>query len=272
MKRIEDILAECIEDVKADRCSMEDCLSRYPALDKELEPLLRLALNIQQPPDVKPSTAFKVKARVQIIEQINEWERIKQQPHVEEQPGVKAWGRVVSRLRLIKGKGIISLIPRQLNRKTGLIGMLALAMVVSLVAIPPFFRQGNKALAATMELQSYRMTGSTTTTFEEETSKTTFEMEFVAPDRYHGKITRNEELYEHIIIGNKLYSRELGSDQSRKIAVVIDGSILTIEQTLEFLRLLNDLEELPDEKTIDGNTQFLILEALRQIDEDKGGE
>ncbi len=71
MKRIEDILAQCIEDVKAGRCSVEDCLSRYHAISKELEPLLRLALNIQQPPDVKPSAAFKVRARVQLMEQIH---------------------------------------------------------------------------------------------------------------------------------------------------------------------------------------------------------
>lgn len=71
MKRIEDILAQCIEDVKSGRCSVEDCLSRYPAYSRELEPLLRLALNIQQPPDVKPSPAFKVKARVQLMEQIH---------------------------------------------------------------------------------------------------------------------------------------------------------------------------------------------------------
>ncbi len=33
-----------------------------------------------------------------------------------------------------------------------------------------------------------------------------------------------------------------------------------------------ETEEIPEEKTIDGNTQFMILEALRQIDEERGGE
>jgi hypothetical protein len=32
-----------------------------------------------------------------------------------------------------------------------------------------------------------------------------------------------------------------------------------------------DTEKIPEEKTIDGNTQFMILEALRQIDEERGG-
>ena len=68
--KIEDILAECIEDVKTGRCSVEDCLAKYPSVSKQLEPLLRLALEIREPPDVKPSTAFKVKARVQLMEQI----------------------------------------------------------------------------------------------------------------------------------------------------------------------------------------------------------
>ena len=71
MKKIEEILAQCIEDVKAGRCSLEDCLSKYPSMRKELEPLLQLALSIQEPPDVKPSAAFKMRARVQLMEQIH---------------------------------------------------------------------------------------------------------------------------------------------------------------------------------------------------------
>lgn len=69
--KIEDILAECIEDVKAGRCSVEDCLGKCPSVSKQLEPLLRLALEIREPPDVKPSPAFKVRARVQLMEQIH---------------------------------------------------------------------------------------------------------------------------------------------------------------------------------------------------------
>ena len=71
LKKIEDILAQCIEDVKAGRSSIEDCLGRYPSVSKELEPLLRIALGIQEPPAIKPSPAFKVRARVQLMEQIH---------------------------------------------------------------------------------------------------------------------------------------------------------------------------------------------------------
>ncbi len=34
----------------------------------------------------------------------------------------------------------------------------------------------------------------------------------------------------------------------------------------------SETDPLPEEKTIDGNTQFMILEALRQIDEERGGQ
>ena len=69
--KIEDILAQCIEDIRAGRSSSDDCLTKYPSVSKELEPLLRIALEIREPPDVKPSTAFKVRARVQLMEQIH---------------------------------------------------------------------------------------------------------------------------------------------------------------------------------------------------------
>lgn len=71
MKKLEEILAQCIDDVMAGRSSIKDCLAKYPAISKQLEPLLRIALSIQKPPDVKPSPAFKVRARVQLMEQIH---------------------------------------------------------------------------------------------------------------------------------------------------------------------------------------------------------
>ena len=70
LKKIEDILSKCIEDIKAGRSSIEDCLGKYSSIRKQLEPLLRIAIEIQESPDVKPSPAFKVRARVQLMEQI----------------------------------------------------------------------------------------------------------------------------------------------------------------------------------------------------------
>ena len=71
MSKFEDILAECIDDIKAGRVSIEDCLGRYPSVRGQLEPLLRVALEIREPQDVKPSPSFKMKARVRLMDQIH---------------------------------------------------------------------------------------------------------------------------------------------------------------------------------------------------------
>ena len=71
LKKFEDILVQCIDDIKAGRSSIEDCLDRYPSMREQLEPLLRIALEIREPPDVKPSPSFKVKARVWLMDQIH---------------------------------------------------------------------------------------------------------------------------------------------------------------------------------------------------------
>ena len=71
MKKFEDILAECIDDVRAGEANIEDCLARYPSLSERLEPLLELALGIRETPDVRPSSAFTIKARVQLMEHIH---------------------------------------------------------------------------------------------------------------------------------------------------------------------------------------------------------
>jgi hypothetical protein len=71
LEKFEDILVQCIEDIKAGRSSIEDCLDRYPSVREQLEPLLRIALEIREPPDIKPSPSFKVKARVWLMDQIH---------------------------------------------------------------------------------------------------------------------------------------------------------------------------------------------------------
>ena len=70
MKKIEDILSVCIEDIRAGRTTMEECLDRYSDMRSQLEPLLRLALNIHKPPAFKPSAGFKTAARVRLMESI----------------------------------------------------------------------------------------------------------------------------------------------------------------------------------------------------------
>jgi hypothetical protein len=71
LNKFEDILAECIDDVKAGKASIEDCLGKYASVRGQLEPLLRIALEIREAPDVKPTPAFRMKARVRLMDQIH---------------------------------------------------------------------------------------------------------------------------------------------------------------------------------------------------------
>lgn len=71
MSRIEEILSTCIEDIREGKATLESCLERYPSVRDKLEPLLKVALSIQESPDIKPSDAFKTRARVELIERIH---------------------------------------------------------------------------------------------------------------------------------------------------------------------------------------------------------
>ncbi len=63
----EDILAHCIDEIRAGKCTVEDCLARYPHLSDELRPLLKIALGIQ-PEEAIPSPEFKRRARKRLLE------------------------------------------------------------------------------------------------------------------------------------------------------------------------------------------------------------
>jgi hypothetical protein len=54
-KKIEEILLECIEAIKAGQSDIDGCLRRYPSLREELEPLLNIAISLREPPDIRPS-------------------------------------------------------------------------------------------------------------------------------------------------------------------------------------------------------------------------
>jgi hypothetical protein len=71
LKKFEHILVECIDDIKAGKASVEDCLNRYSSAREQLEPLLRIALEIREPPDVKPAPSFRIRARVRLMDQIH---------------------------------------------------------------------------------------------------------------------------------------------------------------------------------------------------------
>jgi len=101
VKRIEEILTQCIEDIKAGRASLEDCLDRYPYVRHELEPLLRVAMSIKEPADIRPSDAFKVRARVNLMEHIHASQSGKKAMRSPSQAGVRhgwytGWARAVA--------------------------------------------------------------------------------------------------------------------------------------------------------------------------------
>lgn len=72
MKRIEAILSECLDEIKAGTATVEDCLDRYPARRDELEPLLKIALDVGELPVVTPSAGFKARARAGVMEYARE--------------------------------------------------------------------------------------------------------------------------------------------------------------------------------------------------------
>ncbi|MEA1871821.1 MAG: DUF4382 domain-containing protein [Chloroflexota bacterium] len=132
MKKFEDILVQCIEDIKAGRSSIEDCLDKYPSMREPLEPLLRIALEIREPADVKPSPSFKIKARVWLMEQIHgrqavtKWPWSRYNSQVKPIPYIRRFSMarvivavVVISLGVLAALGIIYGIPGEQPLETG---------------------------------------------------------------------------------------------------------------------------------------------------------
>ncbi len=71
LEKIETILTECIKDIKSGRATLAECLNRYPSRRRELEPLLKVALNIQEPPVVELDSSYKQAAKARLLQQIS---------------------------------------------------------------------------------------------------------------------------------------------------------------------------------------------------------
>jgi len=70
LENIEIILTRCIADIRSGRATLDECLDRYPQQRHELEPLLRTAMNIEQPPFYRMDENYKRAARVRLLQQI----------------------------------------------------------------------------------------------------------------------------------------------------------------------------------------------------------
>ena len=65
-KEFDNIFNECLEHLLTRQETIEQCLQRYPAYAKELEPLLRTVVLMHKVADVKPSEEFRARARYQM--------------------------------------------------------------------------------------------------------------------------------------------------------------------------------------------------------------
>ncbi|MBL7209353.1 MAG: hypothetical protein ISS52_04575, partial [Dehalococcoidia bacterium] len=63
----EDIIANCIDEIRAGKYTLEDCLARYPKLSDELRPLLKIAIGIK-PKRRTPSPEFRQRARIRLLQ------------------------------------------------------------------------------------------------------------------------------------------------------------------------------------------------------------
>jgi hypothetical protein len=71
----EEILADCIEEVRSGKRTLEECLARYPELAGEMRPVLEIASRIK-PENVTPSPEFRQRAKMYLIEKMEESPKI----------------------------------------------------------------------------------------------------------------------------------------------------------------------------------------------------
>lgn len=98
MKKRAEIVVRCIEDIRAGRATLPECLKRYPDARAELEPLLRVALSIKAEPDIKPAESFKLRARASLMEHIRVNQSAKSAAAASPRPGI-GYGVFTGRVR-----------------------------------------------------------------------------------------------------------------------------------------------------------------------------
>ena len=70
MKKIENILTDCIRDIKSGKVTLAECLDHYDSRRDELEPLIKMALNIKELPEFKLDSSYKQDAKARLLYQI----------------------------------------------------------------------------------------------------------------------------------------------------------------------------------------------------------
>ncbi len=70
MKQIEQILTDCLAEIRSGKTTVEECLLRFSEMRQELEPLLRMAAGIQPLPDYRMGESVKQSSREKLLRQI----------------------------------------------------------------------------------------------------------------------------------------------------------------------------------------------------------
>jgi hypothetical protein len=66
----EKMLTTCLEEIKSGKLTIEEYFALNPAARSEIEPLLKLALNIRVPLEVSPDPEFNIRAKSKILSEI----------------------------------------------------------------------------------------------------------------------------------------------------------------------------------------------------------
>jgi hypothetical protein len=68
--KIETILTNCIEEIRSGKSTLAECLDRYPSRRQELEPMLKIALNIREPQPLSLDSNYKRNSKELLLKQI----------------------------------------------------------------------------------------------------------------------------------------------------------------------------------------------------------
>jgi hypothetical protein len=80
VEKIEIILTDCIQEIKAGKATLAECLDRYPEIRQELEPLIKLALEIREPGPLQLDSSYRQVARASLLRQIGTVRQKKTEP------------------------------------------------------------------------------------------------------------------------------------------------------------------------------------------------
>jgi len=70
LEKIELILTNCVQEIRSGRSTLSECLNRYPDVRGELDPLLKMALNIREPRLYNLDISYKQAAKARLLRQI----------------------------------------------------------------------------------------------------------------------------------------------------------------------------------------------------------